>query len=78
MRRRTFVKSSVAVGISALLPGCQRVPSGNGSTGSAAIAAVTGDGREVSIEAAAAQELARELQGVPRRATIRRARSGMP
>jgi FAD/FMN-containing dehydrogenase len=63
MRRRTFVKSSVALGISALLPGCQRVPSGNGSTGSVAIAAVTGDGREISIEAAAAQELARELQG---------------
>ena len=61
MKRRTFCKSTLAVGIAATLPGCSResTPVDVGST----INAITGDGQELSIATTAVQEFGGALQG---------------
>ncbi len=61
MHRRSFCKSTLAVGIAAALPGCSRkaAPIDVGST----INALTGDGHELSIATTAVQELNDALQG---------------
>ncbi|MDJ0940119.1 MAG: FAD-binding protein [Woeseiaceae bacterium] len=59
MKRRTFVKSAIAVGASAVLPGCNQSRPLAGGT----LEAVTGSGEEVSIESAAVKEFAGELSG---------------
>ena len=61
MKRRSFCKSTLAVGIAATIPGCSResTPIDVGST----ISAITGDGQELSIATTAVQELGDALQG---------------
>ncbi len=60
MQRRKFCHGIVATGAVSLLPGCSRDPA---EADRHAIAAVTGDGTQTSIETAAVSELAGELEG---------------
>jgi FAD/FMN-containing dehydrogenase len=59
MQRRTFCKSAVAAAVTTALPACNRTSRDAGS----AIPAVTADGQEISLEAAAIDELRGGLDG---------------
>jgi len=61
MRRRTFVKSAVATGVVAVLPGCGR--STPGQSTSSALAAVKSNGDATSLQSAVVREFADELYG---------------
>lgn len=63
MQRRKFVNSVIAAGMSAMLPGCNQSNPATGRLAPSTIAAVKGNGEEVSIESAAVSELAGELNG---------------
>ena len=62
MRRRTFCQSAVAAAVATALPGCDSGPDKPADTGTL-IPAVTGAGKETSIESAAVAELAGSLEG---------------
>ncbi len=63
MRRRTFVKTSVAAGLTALFPGWHRVSAAAVLSGSAQIAAASSDGSEIAIEATDISDLAGQMRG---------------
>jgi len=62
MHRRMFCRTAVSAAVAAVIPGCgpDRQPAADVGT---LIPAVTGDGREISIESAAVTELAGGLDG---------------
>jgi FAD/FMN-containing dehydrogenase len=62
MDRRRFCRSSVATGISLAISGCNRQPP-DASRADTAIPAISLDGAEVEIEAAAAREFGESLSG---------------
>ncbi len=61
MRRRTFVKSAIAAGTVAVLPGCGR--SAPGQSTSSTLAAVKSNGDATTLQSAVVRELADELYG---------------
>ena len=61
MNRRLFLRSSIAAGVAAALPGSAAWAALTGVVSD--VAAVTGDRRPISIEQAAVQELADSLRG---------------
>jgi FAD/FMN-containing dehydrogenase len=63
MQRRTFVKTTVAAGLSAAFPGWQRVTAAATSSGSTLIVAASSDGSETTIDAADISDLARRMRG---------------
>jgi FAD/FMN-containing dehydrogenase len=62
MDRRRFCRSAVAVGVSAALSGCNRQPP-EASQADSRIAAVSLDGAEIELDAAAVRELGASLSG---------------
>ncbi len=64
MRRRTFMKSAVAVGAAAMLPAC-----GRSTSGPSTLVAVKSSGEATTLESAAVREFADELYGTLYRPT---------
>ena len=63
MHRRTFCKSTLAAAVAATLPGCDTGNDMAATDVGSLIPAVTSEGNEMSIEAAAVRELAGGLDG---------------